>query len=84
VRERSPGDKPMALRRRGVAVVAEPLDDALAAALCLDDARLAAMHALAERCERAFGGMQDLEWAFAGDTLWLLQRRPITVLASGA
>lgn len=84
VRERSPGDKPLALYRRGAAVVEEPLDDALAAALCLDDARLSALHALAERCERVFGGTQELEWAFAGETPWLLERRAIPVLASGA
>ncbi len=30
------------------------------------------------RCEKAFGGAQDLEWAFAGGTLYLLQRRAVT------
>ena len=46
--------------------------------LCLDDARLRELHALAMRCEKTFGGAQDLEWAFAGGTLYLLQRRAVT------
>ena len=47
-------------------------------ALCLDDAQLRELHALATRCEKTFGGTQDLEWAFAGRTLYLLQRRAQT------
>jgi pyruvate, water dikinase len=48
------------------------------AELCLDDARLAELEVLTVACEAAFGGSQDLEWAFAGDRLYLLQRRAIT------
>ncbi len=47
-------------------------------ALCLDDAQLRELHALATRCEKTFGGTQDLEWAFVGRTLYLLQRRAQT------
>jgi len=47
-------------------------------ALCLDDAKLAALEGLAVACEAAFGGTQDLEWAFVGARLYLLQRRAIT------
>jgi pyruvate, water dikinase len=50
--------------------------------LCLDDGRLAALAHLAERCVRAFSGARDLEWAFAGETLYLLQCRRITTVAS--
>jgi pyruvate,water dikinase len=46
--------------------------------LCLDDTQLRELHALAMRCEKTFGGNQDLEWAFAGYTLYLLQRRAVT------
>jgi len=35
---------------------------------------------LADRSARAFGGPQDIEWAAEGDTLHLLQARPITTL----
>lgn len=30
------------------------------------------------RIEALFGGPQDIEWAIAGDRLWILQARPIT------
>ena len=55
---------------------------ATARALCLDDAQLTALQALALRCEEVFGGSHDLEWAFAGDRLYLLQRRTLTALPS--
>jgi pyruvate,water dikinase len=42
---------------------------------CLDAPRLARLHELAAACQAVFGGAQDLEWAFADDGLWLLQRR---------
>ena len=44
---------------------------------CLDDQQLHELHALAMRCEKTFGGTQDLEWAFAGGALYLLQRRAV-------
>ncbi|MDQ4099724.1 MAG: hypothetical protein M3121_04425 [Chloroflexota bacterium] len=51
-------------------------------ALCLDDAQLRELHTLAMRCEKTFGGTQDLEWGFAGGMLYLLQRRAQTVGAN--
>jgi len=51
-----------------------------ARALCLDDSQLAALHALAVRCDQVFGGTHDLEWAFAGGRLHLLQRRTLTAI----
>lgn len=47
-------------------------------ALCLDDPKLAALEALARRCEQHFEGPNDVEFAFEGDQLYLLQRRAIT------
>jgi pyruvate,water dikinase len=55
-----------------------------ARALCLDDVQLTALHALALRCEEVFSGSHDLEWAFAGDRLYLLQRRTLTAIPSPA
>lgn len=49
-----------------------------AAALCLDAGQLTALCALTKACRDLFGGPQDLEWAFAGGRLWLLQRRAVT------
>ncbi|MEA5116108.1 MAG: PEP/pyruvate-binding domain-containing protein, partial [Propionicimonas sp.] len=40
-----------------------------------------ALHGQAHRVETTFAGVpQDIEWAVAGDRLWLLQARPITTL----
>jgi pyruvate, water dikinase len=77
VLERSPGRKQVAIRARPDAA-REPVAAHLVQALCLDDRRLAALHSLARRCEEAFPGPSDIEWAFADADLHLLQRRAIT------
>ena len=46
--------------------------------LCLDDAQLAALGALALRCEQVYGPRRDIEWAFQDGTLYLLQCRAVT------
>jgi pyruvate,water dikinase len=46
---------------------------------CLPGERLRSLDDLASRCERIFGPALDIEWAFAGGRLFLLQCRPITV-----
>ena len=46
--------------------------------LCLDDDQLAQLNALADRCEEVYGPARDIEWAFAGGQLYLLQCRAIT------
>lgn len=52
---------------------------------CLDDGQLARLHELASRCEEVYGPARDIEWAFAGGELFLLQCRAVTrVGASGA
>jgi pyruvate,water dikinase len=56
----------------------------LAHTLCLDDAQLEALHTLALRCDEVFDGSHDLEWAFAGDRLYLLQRRTLTAIPTPA
>ena len=78
--ERTPGYKDILMRRSAGGGTEEvALDNDRAEALCLDDAQLFELHRLAERCEAVYGGLQDLEWAFAAVDLFLLQRRPITV-----
>lgn len=87
VLECTPGLKDVALRPQGSSgggTAEAAVDERLARALCLDEARIARLHALAERCEAIFGSAQDLEWAFTArprDELFLLQRRAITTLA---
>jgi pyruvate,water dikinase len=79
VLERSPGAKRVAIRPHpGGAASSEPVAADLIDALCLDDPRLALLHALARKCEDAFQGPSDIEWAFTATGPHLLQRRAIT------
>ncbi|MDO5053101.1 MAG: PEP/pyruvate-binding domain-containing protein [Pseudoclavibacter sp.] len=48
---------------------------------CLDDARLLRLLELGERVEAHSGDARDVEWAFCGDELFLLQARPLTASA---
>jgi phosphohistidine swiveling domain-containing protein len=50
----------------------------------LSAADLAALRALADKVEQAQGRPQDIEWAFEGDRLFLLQARPITTKLQAA
>jgi len=45
---------------------------------CLSEPQLAQLDSLASRCEQAFGKARDLEWAFVGERLVLLQCRAVT------
>ncbi len=48
----------------------------------LTDSDCRALAKLARACAAHFGAPQDIEWAFDGDKLCLLQARPITALAA--
>jgi pyruvate,water dikinase len=47
-------------------------------ALCLGDRELTALNRLASRCEEVYGPARDIEFAFAGGELYLLQCRAVT------
>jgi pyruvate, water dikinase len=75
------------LGRKEVAVVAlpgggtgtRPATPEESARPCLDGARLAALARLAQACDAVFGpDPHDIEWAFGGGGVALLQRRPVT------
>jgi pyruvate,water dikinase len=55
-------------------------DDTAASQPCLKTAQLAAVTELLVRVEGSYAFPQDIEWAWAGGTLWLLQSRPITTI----
>jgi pyruvate,water dikinase len=74
--------KTSAHRRGADGIIEQPVDEALADAATLNDSQVLQVAALARAAERHFGRPQDIEWAFAGDTLFLLQSRPITTLAA--
>jgi pyruvate,water dikinase len=79
VLERTPGSKLVALRLSADGgTVERPVAGGLVEQLCLDDSQLSELQELASRCEEAFGTGRDLEWAFAGQTLYLLQCRAVT------
>ncbi|HTL84102.1 MAG TPA: PEP/pyruvate-binding domain-containing protein [Acidimicrobiia bacterium] len=79
VLERTPGLKKIAIRSSPdggtfeETIAAEQVES-----LCLDDAQLAQLHALAERIEQVYGPARDVEWAFANGQLYLLQCRAVT------
>ena len=62
-------------------VRAEAVADDQASRPALADEAVTAVAAMARRAERYFGRPQDIEWAYGGDELYLLQSRPITSLA---
>ena len=80
VLERRAGVKNIAIRRKPDGDTHEvAVEPELVEALCLSDANLAALAGLARACDATFGAVaHDIEWALEGDTLYLLQRRPVT------
>ena len=84
--ERRSGAKTVALRRLtngGTRV--EPVEPGLVAHLCLGESHLRALSQLALGCVDVFGqGPHDIEWAFAADTAYLLQRRPVAAMKQQA
>lgn len=57
------------------------LRSSAAAGGCLDAGQLRTLGETGARLQRGLGSPQDIEWAVdAGNTLWLLQSRPITTL----
>ena len=59
------------------------LEPELADARVLDDDTLRRVAELARDVERHYGCPQDLEWAVAGDAIWLVQARPVTTPRGG-
>ena len=79
VLERTPGLKKVAIRTLPEGgTVEEKIPADLTERLCLDDDQLAELNRLAGRCEEVYGRARDIEWAFAGGQLYLLQCRAIT------
>lgn len=57
-----------------------PLDAATGTRRVLSDEQVLELARLALRVEEHYGTPQDIEWAIAGDTTYLVQSRPITTL----
>lgn len=56
------------------------LDPQAGAERVLSDDEALAVARLATQVERHYGSAQDIEWAIAGDKIWLVQTRPVTTL----
>lgn len=79
VLERKAGHKDLSVRPVATGgTVERRIPPARAAKLCLDGDRLAQLGRLAARCEQIYGRNRDIEWAFAGGILYLLQCRAVT------
>ena len=79
VLERTPGVKKVAIRSvADGGTIEEEVAPELVERMCLDDGQLAQLNALATRCEEVYGPARDIEWAIAGDQLYLLQCRAVT------
>ncbi len=77
--ERTPGVKKIAIRAApDGGTFEEMVAPELVERLCLDDDQLAQLNGLADQCEEIFGPARDIEWAFAGEQLYLLQCRAVT------
>ena len=82
--ERRPGLKRVAIRGLpSGGTVEEAVAPELVERLCLDDRRVRELARLAARCEVVYGADRDIEWALAGDTVYLLQCRAVTRIGSG-
>jgi hypothetical protein len=85
VRERTPGLKRIAIRAAADGgTVEDSVAPELVGQLCLDDDQLAQLNALAAQCEQVYGPARDIEWAFAGGQLYLLQCRAVTRAGSSS
>jgi hypothetical protein len=79
VLERKAGHKRIAIRSLpNGGTFEEQVPAAQVSQLCLNDAELAALGALALQCEKVYGPRRDIEWAFQDGTLYLLQCRAVT------
>ncbi len=79
VLDRRPGLKRIAIRGLPAGgTFEEEVPKELQEQLCLDDARLAELNELADRCEAIYGPSRDVEWAIADGALYLLQCRAVT------
>ncbi len=85
VLSRTPGVKKIAIRAvADGGTIEETVAPELVERLCLDDDQLAQLNALAAQCEQVYGPARDIEFAFAGGQLYLLQCRAVTRAGSSS
>lgn len=72
------GTKKLSTRRAAAGVVDVALDCAQRNAVSLSDVQLSVLVEAARKLEAHYDAPMDSEWAFSGDTLHMLQARPVT------
>jgi phosphohistidine swiveling domain-containing protein len=77
--ERSLGAKAISVRPESGGGTVTRVEDATGRQALPDEAIAELVH-LGGRAARLFGAPQDVEWAWAGGRIWLVQSRPITAL----
>ncbi len=82
IRDRVLGDKRLRCHAEGGALVEEEVDEALARKQALDEHQLEQIVSLGRRIEEHFGDARDVEFAVAGDAVYVLQARPVTAAAA--
>ncbi|MGD8626522.1 MAG: PEP/pyruvate-binding domain-containing protein, partial [Anaerolineae bacterium] len=80
VLEYSLGGKRLSIRSRTGGGTVEQAEEGAADRSALPDAALAELAGHGRRLAELLGGPQDVEWAWAGGQIYLLQSRPITAL----
>lgn len=68
----------MIVRDAGGGTITLDLDEDTAVAQVLTEDEIARLAAVGLHLEETFGSPQDIEWAYEGDELYVLQSRPIT------
>ncbi|MDR9411312.1 MAG: phosphoenolpyruvate synthase [Haloquadratum sp.] len=76
-------DKKVLMERDGDSgeTIERPVTDARRAERVLSDAEIEELCAMGAEVEAHYGSPQDVEWAMADGTLYMLQSRPITTIA---
>ncbi len=70
----------MHVRGKNDQTVIEPVPKEKRTARTLSDPQLKKLFGLARAVEKHYGTPQDIEWAFDGPDLWVLQARPVTTI----
>ena len=79
--EVSIGDKAVMTAAQGAGTAEVAVDPARQRQRALSDGQVGELVAVGRRIEEHFGAPQDIEWAFAGGQLFILQSRPVTTTA---
>ncbi|OJY47706.1 PEP/pyruvate-binding domain-containing protein [Pseudonocardia sp. 73-21] len=80
VRSRATADKAVMTVTLAAGTEERPVPASRRTAAVLDDAAAVELAALGARIEAHFGAPQDIEWARADGTFWIVQSRPVTAL----